>query len=486
MEKMNQVKKIRRRLFVIPTMLLLGIAMLFVYPVESRKRPDVFLSAITKLKKSGIVKIWHKKAIKGGKVRCDTKYRATRKLDKAFLHAYNLTCWSCPRGYKRSLDPNVAGRKACFKKAYSKWSKIKYRGKGKRVMFVGIRCPRGSFRHGLTDRCYSCPGGYKRTVFHINSRKACEQVIRARHTRAHKRGKPGCNRGYFQNGLSDRCYKCPKGYKRTLVITKDPSRHRRACEKLKVNPPKAIKRKLLKHVNMFKKSVLGKHKKNFGKIITSIKKLKNKPNFFKMNNKQRVAMAQNAMKKLNISRLLRSVFRNKKKNVFSTTKKADGETCSSDSDCSSNFCNYVTKKCINHDWKSTTLSIAIDASFVGSLEKAITVAFKYDNNSGGSSSPAVYEEGYLGVGPSIGGDISLDIGHFVDTNDNLSGELMGVTFSLAYAGGLSVSLWFTCPGTVACYFGSKNYVYFTGVQFGPAAGTGVEVEYGVVTAKKLF
>ena len=85
----------------------------------SSKNQKKFFSFLTKLKKSKYVKVSHKKATYHGTARCDTKYRRTRKLEKAFLHAYNLTCWSCPKGYKRSIDPNVAGKRACVKPASS-------------------------------------------------------------------------------------------------------------------------------------------------------------------------------------------------------------------------------------------------------------------------------------------------------------------------------------------------------------------------------
>jgi len=485
MSKASKVSKLKRRLVLIPTLLLLGLALLLVGPVESKKKPNVLLTAITQLKKSGIVKVWHKKALKGGKVRCDSKYRATRKLNKAFLHVYNMTCWSCPKGYKRSADPKVAGTKACLKPAYSKWSKAKYRGRGRKIG-ISVQCPRGAFRHGLTDKCYSCPRGYKRTVHSINSSKACEKVERASFKRASQRGKAGCNKGYFQHGMTDRCYKCPKGYNRTLVITKDPSKHRKACEKIKVNPPKAIKKQLNAFVDKFKKGILGKKGKDFGKIISSLKSLKTTPNFSKLSNKQRATEAKKIMNKYNMFRLLRSITKKKGKNVFSSALKADGDTCSSNSQCSSDLCNTVTNKCVSTDWQSFTLTLAGDIGYVASFEKAITVAFRHDENAGGKSAGVVYEESYLGVGATFGGDVSLDIGAFVDTNDNLAGELLGVTFAAAYKIGYSVSLWFTCPGKTACFFGDKNFFRLAGFQVAPSGGVGAELEFGIVSAKKLF
>ena len=48
-------------------------------------------------------------AIAAGQPSCSSKYKATNKLDAAFLHAWNKTCWSCPKGYKRTVNPDVAG-----------------------------------------------------------------------------------------------------------------------------------------------------------------------------------------------------------------------------------------------------------------------------------------------------------------------------------------------------------------------------------------
>ena len=80
-----------------------------------------------------------------------------------------------------------------------------------------------SFLHALTDQCFSCPKGKKRTANpDVNSKNACHVKLFVKPSRATLRGRPGCSntpvKGYnrgFQHGLGGHCYACPVGYKRT-------------------------------------------------------------------------------------------------------------------------------------------------------------------------------------------------------------------------------------------------------------------------------
>jgi len=458
-------------------------ALLFSGAVQSKgknKSKLKLLNFLTKLKTSKYVKVKHAKAKKGGTVRCDTKFKATRKLDKAFLHVYNLTCWSCPKGYKRSLDPNVAGGKACLKPAYSKWSKSKYRGKGKKVLVVGVKCPGGTFRHGLTDKCYSCPRGYKRTVFGISSKKACEKVVRARFTKATKRGKTGCKKGYFQHGLTNRCYQCPKGYRRSLVITKDPSKHRKACEQIKITPPPAMKKRMDAMRAKMKKFFQGKNGRTVKRAVAKMRKLKLSKRYALMSKSQKRKELLRLLKESRIMQLMSPLLR---KNIRSTGTKANGMACSNNNQCESGLCK--DSSCWETDeFKSFTISVAIDLGFALSVEGAITLGIKSPWSSRGSTAPKSYLEFYIGAGATVGVDVALDFGFFRDTNDALSGQLMGLTIAGAYIGGVAVSLWWRCPYMETCFFGTKNpnAGQFVGFQVGPQAGIGVEVEYGIVTS----
>jgi hypothetical protein len=484
------------------------IAMLLVGPlcittVESKVKPSViaaikkrgekFFKIIDKLKKSGIVRVSHSKATYRGKVRCDSKYKSTDKLSKAFLHVYNLTCWSCPKGYKRSLDPNVAGKNACVRPASSSWAKIIYKGKGKKKLIVGLKCPKGSFRHRLTSKCYACPKGYKRTVFDLKGKKACEKVNKASYKKATKRGKPGCDRG-FQHGLTNKCYSCPKGYKRSLVICNDPSKHRKACERIKVNPPKKAKEFITKAQNDFKNKIWKKHRGTFNKALSLMKGLN--PAYagqiFVGNKKTKERILRDIIKKTKITKVLSPLFQ---KNVFGSGNKADGESCKDSFECRSGAsCFYG--KCVYSDMRTFTISGAMDFNFFLSIEVAMTMGIRVGDAPNGSSKVQFYGEMYIGGGYTKGADAALDFGVFNATNDNLGGDLMGVTFAMSGAvgnsmgvtspaGGAAFSIWLTCPGKTACFFGKSNPVYIAGIQFGPQWGKSIEAEFGVVYSSKM-
>ena len=81
----------------------------------------------------------------------------------------------------------------------------------------GAQCNarRGSNRgRGFEFRgqCYSCPPGYKKSVFRISGKKGCvRNVVKFR--KAEALGRPGCKaRGEFT--FRNNCYRCPRGYRR--------------------------------------------------------------------------------------------------------------------------------------------------------------------------------------------------------------------------------------------------------------------------------
>ena len=166
-----------------------------------------------------------------GKTTCPGKFPATRGLGKSFLHVWNKTCWSCPKGYKRTANPDVAGKSACRKPRVSHTARAKKHRKNARV---AQGCPKGQFwdvkgGNGLLGACYSCPKSYRQTIHSVASAKACARTSAARLAKGRKRGKPGCPSGSFRNGLLDRCYQCPAKYKRSLAIGADLTKVKNAC-----------------------------------------------------------------------------------------------------------------------------------------------------------------------------------------------------------------------------------------------------------------
>ncbi|HKI62520.1 MAG TPA: hypothetical protein VKA31_09525 [Mariprofundaceae bacterium] len=75
----------------------------------------------------------------------------------------------------------------------------------------------GSFEAGLSNKCYRCPDGYKHNLLRgIKSDKVCYKKHPKAHAKAHYEGKEGCPKGSKEYLPTGKCYACPKGYKRNL------------------------------------------------------------------------------------------------------------------------------------------------------------------------------------------------------------------------------------------------------------------------------
>lgn len=144
-------------------------------------------------------------------------------------------CWSCPKGYNRSLAA-VDSAQACSR------TNNKIVHKYQNAKFMGPVCPAGSFYDPIRGgECWKCPTGYKRSVFHVNlptacHRRATESLIKIeRHSPANLRtyGIHKCPVGssgvrQFIDGIDNYCYSCKPGYSRTGYSVRDP----RACSKV--------------------------------------------------------------------------------------------------------------------------------------------------------------------------------------------------------------------------------------------------------------
>jgi len=124
-------------------------------------------------------------------------------------------CWSCPRGYKRSLSP-VTSPAACYLRKWTKTRATKHR-KSK-----GLWCPKGMF-FDLIDggTCWSCPRGLNRAANHVKSWDACKGVktfqSRAKFHRKRKLFRSACARGtFFDPRRGGECWSCPRKYGRTV------------------------------------------------------------------------------------------------------------------------------------------------------------------------------------------------------------------------------------------------------------------------------
>lgn len=187
-------------------------------------------------------------------------------------------CWSCPVGYNRTIFP-VDGASACERPAYSEFlaadstpgsgffgtdcpngyvfdfilrscyrcpsgsAKLVFRawndpaGACERVIGAALSsatrfngfCPKGQFLDIGTGYCWSCPGGYNRTLFPVDWGSACERLVPAAFTSAN-RFDGFCPAGQFWDIGNGYCWSCPPGYNRTVF----PVDWGSACEK--VNP----------------------------------------------------------------------------------------------------------------------------------------------------------------------------------------------------------------------------------------------------------
>jgi hypothetical protein len=152
------------------------------------------------------------------KTSCKATYPAKGKYAAAFYDMIDGgTCWSCPKGYKRTAA-SVKAKNACvgFKKAT-------YKGKyGCKRKYGG-----GAFydpRKG--GECWTCPRGYKRTLEAVTSGKACSKGVFGPFSRATRKGKSGCNSGFKDPIDGGTCWSCPRGAKRTVFSVKS----NKACE----------------------------------------------------------------------------------------------------------------------------------------------------------------------------------------------------------------------------------------------------------------
>jgi hypothetical protein len=140
-----------------------------------------------------------------------------RRYDRAFLHIWNKTCWSCPTGYKRTANPNVKGAKACKRKGKKSHARA---SKHKKVKLFG-KCPKGQFVFTLNQTCYSCPSGYRRSASpNIAGKKACIRKTKTAYAAGKYRGKPAkaCRKGTFLSlRKGGECWSCPSTHKHRTI-----------------------------------------------------------------------------------------------------------------------------------------------------------------------------------------------------------------------------------------------------------------------------
>lgn len=98
------------------------------------------------------------------------------------------TCWTCPAGLARTIFA-VDSDKACEKVASTDFRRVEERGKGRG--FFGTDCDSGQFWDIVDGNCHSCPGGYSNQVLeHVHGDRKCGKSIPGSFARATKNGPP--------------------------------------------------------------------------------------------------------------------------------------------------------------------------------------------------------------------------------------------------------------------------------------------------------
>lgn len=128
-------------------------------------------------------------------------------------------CWSCPGGV-RGVD-RVDSKTACLVPPKPVFARARLIEDNKN------RCTGDSFLDVGTGACWSCRDGYDRTVFPVTGDSACETPVAKQNRTAiydyTTKGLRPCKSGTFANVGSNRCHRCPKGYKHDALKKVDTS-----------------------------------------------------------------------------------------------------------------------------------------------------------------------------------------------------------------------------------------------------------------------
>lgn len=186
----------------------------------------------------------YKPAVYHGQARepksCARSNPIDKDLDIAFENTWDGNCYSCPKGCKRNLkSPNSGKQCSCPPRVDTSYSKAE---KHEKARF--LKCPKGQFLHTFNRTCYSCPKGYKRTTKKISSSKAClkRRTVKASTENWVRRGNKvqrcpefartgtmntcsgssgDCDKVFFDPRKGGECWSCPKYYHRTVHAVTD-------------------------------------------------------------------------------------------------------------------------------------------------------------------------------------------------------------------------------------------------------------------------
>jgi len=384
-------------------------------------------------------------------------------------------CWSC-NGWRRTAH-HVNSGKACVRNISAKMYRAKRHGS------VNNPKPKGAFSDPRKGGEYwSCPAGYKRTVVPVTSGKACVKVIAptVRKAKATYRGKMGCAKGAFKNGLYPECYRCPKGYGRSLEIGRDLSKLRKACVKVVVKLPKP-NAKFLKWAKKEAKKINQKYLPVMKQIAAMAPRIASKKNIDAYMNAKSEAERKRIRYHM-IKPFLAWVKKRSRRKASLDFNWAqhdypgvldDGtvgvKVASADAAQTIQLAaggDKVRKSPSRIDaFPTVSLGMAIDVSIgfggtFGALEASDTTASGNGRNRGITYTSAAWT-----VGASAGGDVAPEIGIWTPLNHGLGGDAHGFVVAAAFKGGLGITYWWDYKGK------------YLGFALVPQVGLSAEAEY---------
>lgn len=108
---------------------------------------------------------------------------------------------------------------------------------------------KGSFENGLTNKCYTCPSGYKHAWWrNITNKKSCYKKKPKKHAKAKYKGKEGCiGKKNFEYTPKGKCYQCPAGFHRTNFFA-NPAKTK-VCSISRTKPSKSMRARLQAELN---------------------------------------------------------------------------------------------------------------------------------------------------------------------------------------------------------------------------------------------
>lgn len=144
-------------------------------------------------------------------------------------------CWSCPAGFVRNITP-VRTSTACVQVAREGFAAATKHGPATGPM--NMSCPAGQFWGAKDNSCYSCPADFHRTLQPLDSAQACGQQVVLKVSEATLVGVAACKTGEFVDfdlrltstpdalKAGGNCWSCPEAANRTVF----PVDSDRACQ----------------------------------------------------------------------------------------------------------------------------------------------------------------------------------------------------------------------------------------------------------------